>query len=138
MSSGTERNRVIPHLEPLEDRILCLVSKGGEAVQVGSILVLELGSTPSPSNTQIATDGRGDVAISWDGGSPHFFFGVQSIDVFSQATSNDIFFTSLGPLHAPQQLNLLLAGINNLLVENVPGGAPLAVNALPPVPTLRF
>jgi hypothetical protein len=153
MSSRAEKNRVIPRLEPLEDR--CLLSAlsssfveqdnflsgprgGGVTFQVGPVLVLELGSTPSPSQTQIVTDGRGDGAISWDGKSPQFFVGVQSIVVASQAASNDIAFTSLGPLQSPQQLNLLLAGINNVLVESVPGSRPLAVAALPPVPTLRF
>jgi hypothetical protein len=114
------------------------LQQGGAASQVGSTLILELASTPSPSQTQIVTDGRGDVALSWDGGSPHYFFGVQSIDVFSKAASNNIAFTSMGPLQSPQHLNLLLAGINNLLVESVPGGAGPAVNALPPVPTLHL
>jgi hypothetical protein len=138
MSSGTERNRVIPCLEPLEDRILCLIRQGGEAVQVGSSLVLELGSTPSPAKTLIATDGRGDVALEWDGGPIHYFFGVESILVSGQGSSNQVVFDSLRPLHEPAQLDLFFSGLNNILAEHVPGSTPLTVNATPPVPKVKF
>jgi hypothetical protein len=120
-------------------------------VQLGSSLDIFVNSVNQAdfANAIILEDGKGDVAVEWNGGPWNFFSGINSIQVASWephpiATGNNVLLYSLGPLQSPQSLRLELIGFVNNLFVHVPGGAPLTVNAaqgipfVPGVSTIHF
>lgn len=111
---------------------------GGAAVQVGSLL--ELGVAPplipgfGVSSTLILQDGRGNVAVEWDGQPFQFFSGIDTITLNADAPGNLAFLVSLGPLSSPQQVGVQMSGILNIFVGLVPpSGSSLQVQATPGV-----
>jgi hypothetical protein len=131
------RRTFVPRLEALEDRWLPSSILGGSAVQLGSVLNV---AVTNPANAVfIFEDGKGDVAVTWNGVPFQFFHGVNNIQVAANGRANAVFFLNLAPLTAPEQLSLSLTGIVNVFFEHVtPGGAPLTTVENPPVFTLHF
>lgn len=142
-------NRVAPRLEALEDRLLlselpffsefpfiALPRTGGAAVQVGSTLEVGVTSPFIPgfglSSTLIVADGRGDVAVEWNGGPAHFFSGIDTITLNGGAPGNLALFVSLAPRTAPQQVAVQMTGMFNAFVGLVtPLGASFQLHTAP-------
>jgi hypothetical protein len=127
----------VPHLEVLEHRYVPTLFLGGNAVLVGSVLNV---SASNPANfVAIFEDGKGDVAVSWNGAPVQVFNGVSNIQVSANGFANALVFIDMAPLAAPAQLNVNLTGIVNIFLEHAAAfGAPLTVQENPPVPTLHF
>ncbi len=158
-SSSEYRHQFVPNLEGLEQRVapasladvqaallflaqasdFRLPRTGGAALQVGSVLGLALADTPAVASTAIFTDGQGDVAMAWDGGDFHFFTGVSTVNVFSQAPVNVVAVNALAPLQSPLSVNLdFVGGPFNALFEHAAGGAALNIRANTPLATLSL
>jgi hypothetical protein len=154
-----DRNSVIPHLEPVEDRIAPVLfvpidgsglffpeapltppRTGGAAIQVGSSLAVRTapmaleGPLSLFGSTLIMQDGAGNVAVSWDGQPVHFFSGVNTIDLYASAPINLYALTAQGLLQQAEQINLIFDdGGVGAFFEHLPAATQLQ-NALAAVP----
>jgi hypothetical protein len=158
-STPSQRDRFVPRLEVLEDRLAAAMtspaldltivlpapvvfepapSTGGVAVQIGSSLRLGLASMPSPSATLILTDGLGDVAIAWDGGPFQFFSGVSAVEIFSHASSNLVGFDLLTSPQQQQVTATLFNGPQEVTFPLAAGGEGFNSNPNMPVSTFVF
>jgi hypothetical protein len=126
--------KVTPCLEVLEDRLMPTIfiiphgpptplRTGGAAVQTGSLLtviVRDKFDQPQHDSVTIVDDGAGDVQVSWDGGPVHAFTGISQVVVDSKATLTEVAnFELTGNLTAPLSVQFNLAGINNIVTEQV-------------------
>jgi hypothetical protein len=142
-------NRVVPRLEALEDRLLLselpflsefpfltAMRTSGAAVQVGSTLEIAVASPVIPgfglSSTLIVEDGRGNVAVEWNGLPPHFYSGIDTVTLNGVAPGNLALFVSLAPRTSPQQVAVQMTGMFNAFVGLVtPLGASFQLHTAP-------
>lgn len=166
MSKG--RNRVIPCLEPLEERYCPATTTtvfnsqplppyfiisfptaprtGGVGVQTGSALNISVAPMASTgplamfSNMVLLEDGVGDVGVSWDGLPFQFFSGVTQVNVLGTAPVNSVFFAALGPPQQAQQVNFALQGSVNDVFAYLPfpSNGLLDISAQPQVTIFPF
>jgi hypothetical protein len=127
--------KVTPCLEVLEDRFMPTLfipiphgpptppRTGGEAVQTGSVLTVDLRNKvgqPGLDTITIVDDGAGDVQVSWDGGRVHSFTGIGQVLVNAAPTVTEVAnFQLTGELTVPLNVQLNLSGINNTVTEQV-------------------
>jgi hypothetical protein len=131
-----ERCHFIPRLEALEDRLA--PAAVGAAGQAGSMLVVGVANS-GISTTLIVEDGRGDAAVSLNGGDFQIFSGVSNIQVTAQGLGNIVALFALEPLASSQLLTMNMAGLFNGLFFHMPaGGATLTAAANVSVPFIAF
>jgi hypothetical protein len=127
-----KNNRVVPRVEPLENRVLCNAGSlfslpslpptpkrtGGAAALVGSVLVV-VTNHPGANEATIQDDGAGNVTVEWNGHTPPTFHGVTRIVLDGKGHKNAFQYVLTGNVKVAEEVDVLLHGTDSTFNPNL-------------------